>query len=137
MCIKRWWNWRHVSRYVYLQKNLTLSKHTISLKVLNSYSSRLYFNKSLVIDGKWIGEIRVGQRLFPVLLLLLLMLLLFKRANFSYEHWFWQLFSSYMYVFIWKIRTFNVDEIDTWCQFHQHSTYSINTCGSRKRKKCS
>ena len=40
-----------------------------------------------------------------------------KCANFSYEHWFWQLFSSYMNVaettFVRKICSFNVDEIDT------------------------
>jgi len=28
-----------------------------------------------------------------------------------------------MYVFVRKISTFNVDEIDYWCQFHQHFTY--------------
>ncbi len=40
--------------------------------------------------------------------------------NFLYERWFWQLFSSYMYVvkaakmtFVRKICTFNVDEINT------------------------
>jgi hypothetical protein len=40
---------------------------------------------------------------------------------------FWQLFSSYMYVvkaakmtIIRKISTFNVDEIDTCSQLHQH-----------------
>jgi len=41
-----------------------------------------------------------------------------KRANFSYERWFWQLFSTYMYVaettFVRNIRTFNVDEIATF-----------------------
>ncbi len=39
-----------------------------------------------------------------------------KCMNFSYARWFWQLFSSYMYIaemtFIRKICTFNVDEID-------------------------
>ncbi len=45
-----------------------------------------------------------------------------KRVNFSYEHWFWQLFSSYKMTFVKKICEFNVDEIDTSCQFHQHFT---------------
>jgi len=41
-----------------------------------------------------------------------------NRTIFLYEHWFQQLFSSYMYVakttFVRKILTFNIDEIDTW-----------------------
>jgi hypothetical protein len=41
-----------------------------------------------------------------------------KRTNFSYAHWFRQLFSSYMYVaettFVRKICMFNIDEIDGW-----------------------
>jgi len=41
-----------------------------------------------------------------------------KQANFLYECWFWQLFSSYMYIskmtFVQKICRINVDEIDTW-----------------------
>jgi hypothetical protein len=55
---------------------------------------------------------------------------------------FWQLFSSYMYVvkaaktmFVRKICMFNIDEIDTWAQFHQRSTYSFYACRSRMRKK--
>jgi len=58
---------------------------------------------------------------------------------------FWQLFSSYMYVvkasettFVRKICTFNVDEIDIWCQYHQHffkQTLSINSFNSLVKKE--
>ncbi len=62
-----------------------------------------------------------------------------KRTNFSYETSFRQLFSSDMYVkkltFVQKICTFNVGEIDTCCQFHQHFTSSFYKCRSQKRKK--
>jgi len=39
--------------------------------------------------------------------------------------------------FVRKTRAFNVDEIDTWAQFNQRSTYSFYTRRSQKRKKYS
>ena len=57
---------------------------------------------------------------------------------------FWQLFYVNRYVHTKKKAaktTFvqnanvNVDEIDTWCQFHQCSTYNFCARGSRKCKK--
>ena len=36
--------------------------------------------------------------------------------------------------FVQNFRTFNVDEIDTWAQFHQRSTYSFYAQRSLKSK---
>ncbi len=53
-----------------------------------------------------------------------------KRANFSYKRWFWQLFSSYMYVaettFVRKKRAKNVDEIDTFWLKLLNTHYILN-----------
>jgi len=53
------------------------------------------------------------------------------RANFTYL----SLFISKEKMFVWKPRAKNVDEIDTWCQFHQCSTSSFCKRRSRKHKK--
>jgi len=64
-----------------------------------------------------------------------------KWTNFLYECWYWQLFSSYMYVaemtFVQKIRTFNVDEIDTRAWFHQHVYAQLLRAYPKSAKKYS
>ncbi len=54
------------------------------------------------------------------------------RKHFSYERHFGSFFSSYMYVvkaaktmFVRKICTFNIDEIDYRRQFHQHFLWAF------------